>query len=285
MQWAELASAWPGLKDERELARETRLLAEGASRLAAQRVRGVRLGGSGAPVAAAQHDEYRCVVACFLLSARDTFDAIVRVLGARLLIQGEVLLRTLFEAVIELLHMSKDPIARAGQFVAFVGQEKDRFADGVKRIAGEAGIDVAGAEPDSAHGEREGASGRDLRPERRIQSSWHGMSFRKLLEQVCKVEPGWKGYYEILYVPASQLAHSSTTAVLQYRHLDPDAGQFDPRKGARRARMIVLLAGYSLLQATAVAEEACSLGLGESLCQLDRRFNEMALARKEGGGR
>lgn len=285
MQWAELASAWPGLKDERELARDTRLLADKASRAASRRLRDENLAHSGGLDGAVGDDQYCCVAVSFLLFACDTFDAIVRVLGRGLLIQSEVLLRTLFEALAQLLYMSKDPVARARQFLAFARQEKQRFVHGVKRVAGDAGIEVAEDDSDSAQGECGGISSTDLRPERRIQSSWHGMSFRELLERVCKGEPGWKGYYEILYVPASQLAHSSTMAVLQYRHLDPDAAQFAPCKGARMARMIVLLAGYLLLRATAVAEEACCLGVGESLCQLDRRFNEMALARKEEGAR
>ncbi len=283
MQWAELESAWPSLKDEGNLARDTRLLADKASRAASRRLRGESPVDSAVLDGEVGDDQYRCLALSFLLLVRDTFDAVVTVLGRGLLIQSQVLLRTAFEAVTQLLYMSKDPVARGRQFIAFASQEKRRFLEGVKRVAGEAGIEVAEEEPPCAQAECAAINSTDLRPQRRIQRNWHGMSFKKLLDQVCEVEPGWKGYYEILYVPASQLAHSSTAAVRQYRHLDPDAAQFVPSKGTRSARMVLLFASYLLLRSSAVLEEACSLGLGDPLREVDRRFNEMALARKNGG--
>jgi len=259
--WTSLASAWPDLKCEREVARDIRSIAD----------RVILRAGESLNHSVPYHpvvqkdiglDRYRAICLCFLLFARDSFDALTRLLAARLPVQAKALTRALFEANIELIYISAKPADRALKFATFLPAAEKRYQDAVGRFAPHL---VDPKRKEKVDAEYEPVRGLHGDAKGQPRRTWCGMTFEQLCKHAEKIAQGWGSLYPLLWVGHSGYVHASPLAVLQYDPGNPKEMRTKAADDPVVASGDLLAGSYLLFAVTWITDKAFSLGFDKKL--------------------
>ncbi len=272
LPWKRLASTWPCLTGELEIAQAARSLAGEVASV--QRFR-VKLDPAAPwPANIAPDHRWPAITLGFLSWASDCFDSVVLLMSAGLHVHARVLSRSLLEGLMHLLHISDKPDERAQSFLSHYWAEQKNFLDHVAKIPGlrvdQSRLDGVNANYERYCCERVTKSGRP-------KTSWHGGKTADLFREVSKTTPGLEGWYETIYSPASDLAHASTSAFVQYLSPSPKTGtlRLGAQPSERHARLLLKLGAFALLGIAGIANRALGLGLDQRLSELAKALEAL----------
>lgn len=277
LPWKRLASTWPGLTEELEIAQAARSLAGELAVASVQRFR-IKLDPAAPwPTNIAPDHRWPAVALGFLSWASDCFDSVVLLTNAGLHVHARVLSRSLLEGLMNLLYISEKPLDRAQGFLSYYWAEQKMFFDRIAKISQKAGLPLDQTRCAAVNANYQLHCREHQDKKGNPKKSWHGKSRAELFQKISETTPGFEGWYEILYSPASNLAHVSTSAFVQY--FGPASGTATLQLGLRSSEpevgLMLKFATFAAIEIAGMANRALGVGLDQRLSELAKSLDAL----------